>query len=207
PRVAVEHLEDLDTLPLPQRQLPDPRPGIYGQSVFAGQPLHRRYPGPRTQEEARLAPSQEHVLGHSERLDQPEMLVEHADAADDRVPGRAQLRALPIDPHRAGVRAVQARQDAHQCGLARAVLPEQRQDFPRVDRQVDARVGDHSGEGFDDAPELDQRPGHLGYLALGDCPSIPWISQSNARTSFRVIVLPAATREAPLWSLSGPRKI
>ena len=73
--------------------------------------------------------------------------------------------------------------------------------------EVHLIVGDHSGEGFDDAPELDQRPGHLGYLALGDCPSMPWISQSNARTSFRVIVLPAATREAPLWSLSGPRKI
>ena len=80
-------------------------------------------------------PTEHDVLGDRHRLDQHELLVDHADAERDRLLrvvagklGAAKNDAARIGPHH-------SEQHLHQRGLARAVLPEQDRESARPPRR------------------------------------------------------------------------
>ena len=87
------------------------------------------------------------------------MLVDHADAAGDRVgrPGDGDRLAVEQDLARVG--REQPVQDVHQRALAGAVLAEEGVDLAGPDEQVDAVVGDDAGEALGDAAHLEARGG------------------------------------------------
>ena len=95
---------------------------------------------PAAQREAALGAEQQ-VLQHGERLDQHEMLVDHADAARDRV-----LRACgscarwPSDQDLAAVGLVEAVEDVHQRRLAGAVLADDAVDGAGGDDEAMSRL-------------------------------------------------------------------
>ena len=71
------------------------------------------------------------VLEHAQRLDEPEVLVDEAEAELAELPGRErQPHLLAVDPELAGVGRVEAGEDLDQRRLARAVLPEEAVDLP-----------------------------------------------------------------------------
>ena len=198
-RVAVEHLEDLHSLPLPDRELPDVRCRVYLEPVLVSQPPHMGSAVAQIKKEARLPPPQEDVFCDREGIDQPEVLMHHADAPVDGVTRGAQFHSLPAEENCAFVRPVQTCQDAHERRLSRAIFTQQSQNLPREDGEVDPGVRHYPREGLDDALESDERVRHgAAHFAVGDCPSMPWSSQLNPRISASVIVLPAATRTLPL---------
>src|SRR6266542_1887495 len=217
PPPSVEHFQDLDSLPLADRQLPDARPRIDGETVVSGEPLHRHDARLEVEQERGAVPPEEHVLGGGEALDEAEVLVHHADPELARVARRAQVDEPPVERDGAGIGPVETGQDAHERGLAGPVLPEDGQHLTGVDGQVDPGVGHGAGEGLDDPPKLDERvrhrpprqwgKRHAAHLAVGACPSIPCKSQSKPRISLRLMLFPSATRTRPPWSLSGPLKI
>ena len=87
---AQERLHDLDPLLQPDRELADDGVGIDDEPVVAGKPRHLGPRRARRRREQRAALGAEHdVLDHGQRLDQHEMLVDHADAGPDRVGRRA----------------------------------------------------------------------------------------------------------------------
>ena len=75
--VAPQGLEDLDPLPLPHRELPHRAVGLGGQPEAAAQLAHPLLEVAPAQHP--LGGAQHHVLGHRERRDQAELLVDHAD--------------------------------------------------------------------------------------------------------------------------------
>jgi hypothetical protein len=96
------------------------------------------------------------VLGHGERADQHEVLVDHAEPAGQRVGRRAQAHGLAVEADRALVGLVEPVEDLHQGGLAGAVLADQRVDRARMDGEGDVVVGAERAERLDDSVELDR---------------------------------------------------
>src|SRR5205823_6369752 len=76
----------------------------------------------------RVVPDRD-VLRRGEAADQPQLLVDHADAAQLGVVWRADRDRLAVDPDLAGLGPIDAGQDVHQAGLAGAVLAQQRVDL------------------------------------------------------------------------------
>ena len=66
--------------------------------------------------------AEQQVLQHRERLDQHEVLVDHADAGCDRVLGALDPAFLAGDPDAAAIGLIEAVEDVHQGRLAGAVL-------------------------------------------------------------------------------------
>ena len=83
------------------------------------------------------------------------MLVDHPDARMDRGMRILEDVLRAVDEDLAGVGLVQARQDVHEGGLARAVLAEQAQDLTSVDRDRDPVVGEDAGELFGDVAQFE----------------------------------------------------
>jgi len=156
PRSAVQHLEDLDPLPVTDTEHLDQRIGVHLEPVLLTQ-TEDPLAGP-----ARVEPSatggllaQDDVLQDGEVVGQLEVLVHHADAASDRVGGRAQRDDLAVDRDRPGIGPLHAVQGLHQGGLARAVLADDGVNRARLNRDVDVVVRDHTGKGLGDPTELD----------------------------------------------------
>ena len=96
------------------------------------------------------------VLGNGEPVDEPEVLVHHADAVREPFPRTVQDDALAVDEQLTRLGPVQAAHDRGERALPRAVLAEQRVHFapPHVD--VDVVVGDHARELLDDSPRRER---------------------------------------------------
>ena len=95
-RVAVERLEDLDPLLLADRELPDPRARVDGEPVALGElgdALLER--APVEHEPAVALVAEDDVLGDGERLDEPEVLVHHADPASSASRGERNSTGSP----------------------------------------------------------------------------------------------------------------
>ena len=108
--------------------------------------------------EQRPAFGAEHdVLEHAERLHQHEMLVDHADAAADRLARRADAHRLAVDADFAGVGLVEAVEDRHQRRLAGAVFADDAVDDAALDLEIDVGVGVDRTEALVDADQLDGR--------------------------------------------------
>src|ERR1700733_15440609 len=70
--------------------------------------------------------------------------------------------AFTFDPDLAAARRHLAAEDAHECGLASAVLADQRMDLARLHVKIDAAQGAHAAEGLRDGRE----PREFGHGAL-----------------------------------------
>ena len=152
-RAPVEHLQDLHRLLFGDAHLPDGLFRVDLQAVGLAQALHL---GPQGLAGGHFAGHAQHdVLHGGEHLHQLEVLVDHADAQGPGVHGGRDGHRLAVHEDLAGVRVVDAREHVHQCGLAAAVLAQQRQHLAVVDLQVDGVVGHHGAEGLGDAAAPD----------------------------------------------------
>ena len=102
------------------------------------------------------------VLGHRHHRDQHEVLVHHADAGVDRVPGRTDPQRPPAQQDLARVGLGQPVEHVHQRALAGAVLAQQRQHLAAAHREIDIAVRDHAAVALGDAAKLEEGVGlHL----------------------------------------------
>ena len=169
PRVAVERLEDLDPLLPADRQRAD-----LGVRVdLEAEPLAELDDpavGLVAVEEDRVGHrlvAEEDVLGDGQDRDEHEVLVDHADAAGDRVGGPAIVDRLAVEQDLALVGRGQPVEDVHQGRLAGAVLAEERVDLARPHVEVDRVVGDDARVALGDAAHLERGGGHdLGHGGL-----------------------------------------
>ncbi len=155
---AEQRLQDLDPLLDADRQLADRGVEIDVEAVFA---LERRDLGPgarRTGGKGRAAlGAEQQVLQHRERLDQHEMLMDHADPGRDRVLGALDLTIPALDPDDPLIGLIVAVEDVHQRRLAGAILADDAVDRAGRDPKVDALVGVDRPEALVDADQLDRR--------------------------------------------------
>src|SRR2546427_4180995 len=77
---------------------------VYLKPVLVGQPPHMGSAVAQIKKEARLPPPQEDVFCNCEGIDQPEVLMHHADAPVDGVARGAQFHSLPAEENCAFVR-------------------------------------------------------------------------------------------------------
>ena len=95
--------------------------------------------------------------------------MHHAQARRHRVDRRTEADGRAAQSNLAGVRRLQAEQDAHQGRLARPVLAHHPVDLAGFGREVHAAVGDKAAVALDDANRLDlrheTRSGREGYFA------------------------------------------
>ena len=84
------------------------------------------------------------------------MLVHHAQAVERwRRAAESKATRSTAQPYLAGIRRIQAVQDIHQRGFARAVFAQQRVDFAGQQVEIDAGVGRHARKALDDATHPD----------------------------------------------------
>src|SRR5439155_26136556 len=116
-----QRLEDLDTLLLPHRELPDPGPRVDREPVTSPELGNPSLDG------ARLDPkrppdvtvvTEHHVLRDGESLDQAKVLVHHADPAMERIPGSMERNRLAVELELALVGPVQPGEDVRERALA-----------------------------------------------------------------------------------------
>ena len=137
---AVERLQDLDALALADAEVADPRVQVHLEVVLAPEALELGARSRQARLEQEAALDAEHdVLDDRERLDQHEVLVHHADPRGERVLGAPDGRRLAAHEDLAPVREVVAVEDAHQGGLAGAVLADDAVDRARADRRARRR--------------------------------------------------------------------
>ncbi len=84
--------------------------------------------------------AEEDVVGDRQDRDEHEVLVDHADAAGDRIGRTGDRDRRTVEQDLAGIRCREAVQDVHQRRLAGAVLAEQRVDLARPDVEIDPVV-------------------------------------------------------------------
>ena len=145
---TVQHLDDLHPLLLSNGEAADLGRGIQDKAVLPaelGHPLLRlAHPQPAESPD-RFAP-QDHVLGHGKHWDQHEMLVHHANPQLQRPARALDGDRVALDGNGPLVGLVEPVEDAHEGGLAGAVLSHDGVNLPAVDRQIDTIVGDDAGE-------------------------------------------------------------
>ena len=153
PGLAIERLQDLDPLLLADRELPDPRLRIHGQAVAPAELVHAPFGRCRAQDGATplaAVVAEDDVLRDGEGLDEPEVLVHHADPGLDRIPRRVESNRLSVELDLARVRAIEAGQDVRQRRLAGAVLAEERVHLARRRLEGHAVVRHDAGEQLGD---------------------------------------------------------
>ncbi len=145
PGAAIQCLQDFDALLAGDRQRSDSGPGVDSEAVLLPECVQRvgdiaqaREPG------ADIAETERDILGHRHRVDEHEMLVHHADAEAASRLRIGDRDRLAVDAELAAIGLDQAGEDAHQRGLAGAVLAEQGVNFARLDGKAHRIVG-HDG--------------------------------------------------------------
>ncbi len=157
---AVEHLEDLDPLPVADAELLDQGVGVDVEAVAVGdlRDLALRA-APKSSRALRVgSAAEDDVLEHREVVGELEVLVHHADPAAIASAGecmtttaRRRWLIVPL------VGAVHPVEGLHQRRLAGAVLADDGVHRPAPHAQVDVVVGHDAGEALGDARELDGR--------------------------------------------------
>jgi hypothetical protein len=157
PAAAHQDLEDLDALPLADREVPHQRVRVHRQAVPAGG--RGDVPGQAPPVEARPAQRQRQpdVLGHGERRHQPHVLEDHADAGRAGRRRRGEWSGYAVDPEFAGVGLVDAVDELHQGALAGTVLAEHRVHLAGGHLEVDPVVGDDFTEAAGQPAYREQR--------------------------------------------------
>ncbi len=154
--VAVQHLEDFHPLLHAHRDVLDVGIRVDAQAILPGQP-HHLLPGLVHLEHTVLGGfhPQHDVLQHREIMHQLEMLVHHADAQGVGVVGVAHLHGLAVLADLSPVGLVQAKQDAHQRGLAGAVFAQQGVNLSPPQLQRDVIIGADAGKILGDVEHFD----------------------------------------------------
>ena len=169
--VTVEHLEDLHALLHTDRDIADEGVRVDPQAVFFRK-LHHPLAGGGLLQETCLAgfDAQHDVVEHREALDQFEMLVHHADAQVVGGVGVLDVDLLPVFLDNAMFRLIQTEQNAHQCGFARTVLPQQSMYFAAAQLQSHVIVCLDAGEFLGDVQHLDHeilcQAAHAPFIRL-----------------------------------------
>src|ERR1043165_1466181 len=88
------------------------------------------------------------VLGHSHRLDQHKMLMDHTDAKRDRVMGRLDIAHLAIDDDLATVCGVKTVGNTHRRRLPGAVFTYDGMDCSRLDDDIDTIISENVAKAF-----------------------------------------------------------
>ncbi len=114
--------------------------------------------------------AEEHVLGHAQRRDDRQLLVDHADAGGQRVAGGAEMHRPPVDAHLAVIAGMDAGDDLHQRRLAGAVLADEAMHLAGQQREVDARQRGHAAERLADPGQLQDRLASARWRALAHVP-------------------------------------
>ena len=141
----VEGLEDLHPLLQAHGDIPHLRGRVHLQAVFRHQ-LPGHLLGFAVVEQDGGAPglmAQDDVLGHGEGRHQHEVLMDHADAPVDGRLGGEGGDLLPAHEQLPGRGLVDAVENVHQGGFARAVLPHQGEDLAPMDGERNVVVGQH----------------------------------------------------------------
>ena len=164
----IEHLEDLDPLPVTHAEVLDQRVRVDVEAVGVGDLLDAR-PGCAEVEEAALGrlAAEDDVLEHREVVGEHEVLVDHADAGGDGVARRVEAHLLAVDGDRALVGSLHAVEDVHQRRLAGAVLAHDGVHLAAPYGDVDVAVGDDAREALGDASQLDRDVARLLTRRVG----------------------------------------
>ena len=169
--VAAEALDELGALAQPGGEIAGAPVGIDVEAVVLSGLGHLAAEAAAV--EAGVV-AEQHVLPHGERLDEAEMLVDHADA---QVGGGLRIvdhRLAAGEGDRAVVGLDEPDQDLHQRRLAGAVLAEDPVDPAGVQLQVDVFAGDDLSVVLGDRREVDSRVG-----AEAPTPSIAVVVTDN----------------------------
>ncbi len=150
---AVEDLEDLHALAGGDPELLDQDVGAHAEAVALGEFLDLA--AGLASDAVQLLAAQHHVLEHGEVVGQHEVLVDHADAADDGVGRRGEGDLFAVDRDGALVRLLHAVEDLHQRRLAGTVLSDEGVDGALADGEVDVVVGHDARETLGDPGEFD----------------------------------------------------
>ena len=154
--VPVEHLQDLGALLHAHGDILHQGVRVHLQAVFVGEG-HDLLPGLRLLQKAPLAGlhAQDDIVQHGEALHQLEVLVDHADAQVVGVVGVLNLHHPAVLLDGALLRPVQAEENAHQRGLAGAVLSQKRVDLTFLQLERNVVVGNDAGEPLGDIQHFD----------------------------------------------------
>ena len=154
--VAVEHLQYLYALLHADGDVLDLRVQVDLQAVAVGKLLHLFAGGLLLEEaELRILRAEDDVIEHGEHVDELEVLVYHADVKRRGVVGVVDLDLLAVLLDDALFRLIQTEKDAHQRGLARAVLSQQSVDLALFQLQGNVIVCLDSGEYLGNVEHLD----------------------------------------------------
>ena len=154
--VAVEHLEDLDTLLHADGDVLDLGVEVDLQAVFFREllDLFARFLALDEAELRRLR-AEDDVVEHGEHVDELEVLVHHADAERGGIIGVVDLDGLAVFADLARLRLIQAEEHAHERGFAGAVFTEQGVDLALFELQGDVVVGLDARELLGDVKHFD----------------------------------------------------
>ena len=135
--------------------------------------------------------AEEDVFGHGEIVGEDLLLKDHADAGLAGVVRAADLERVAGEADLARIHGVDAVENFHQRGFARAVFTDKRVDFVRPELQTDSGENAVPPERLGDAGHREKRFGHVyfRYCWMGG------LSSSCTAGSFRFA---AVTRVAPV---------
>src|SRR5215510_7895361 len=123
--------------------------GIYGEFELFGELSDLRGRAFEIEGERRTRLRAENdVLRDGHRLDQHEVLVDHADAERDRVVRRFDVAHLAVDDDLTAVSRVEPVGDAHRRRFSRAILTDDGMDRPGLNDDVDVVVCEYVAESF-----------------------------------------------------------
>ena len=126
--LAVEHLQNLNTLTHGNLNILDLVGGIHFQTVGSGElcdllvGLLHIYHGEDAEGPLFGLHTQNDIFRHGIVVHQLEVLVHHADRVGGGIVGRAHLHTLAVNNDLAGVRLIHAKEHTHEGGLAGAVF-------------------------------------------------------------------------------------
>ncbi len=169
-RIAIQRLEDLDTLLPTDREVADLLVGVQLETEPSAQlaDATTRFCLVKEDRAAHGFLAEQDVVRDGQDRHQHEVLVDHADAAVDGIGRVFDVDDLAIEQDLTLVRFGQAVEDVHERRLAGAVLAQQGVDLARLHVEVDAVVGDHAGIALGDATHLERRRCHrLGAFGRG----------------------------------------
>ena len=156
-RAGKQLFENLDLLPVADRQSPDRQVKIDIEPEPRGEALHAGAQAGGPDDEREVIEKERDILPDRERRDQAEVLENHADPETARRARGVDRRIAAGDYERAGVGPVIAIKDLAERALARAILAEQSDNLARDDGEFGDVVGEQRAEALDDASGLDER--------------------------------------------------
>jgi hypothetical protein len=153
---TVKHLDDLDALLQPDREILDDRVRRHGEPVIGGETGERLARPRGAAEKAVALGAEQQVLDHREAVDEHEMLMHHADAMGNRIGRATQVDDAARNADLALIGPKMAVEDVHQRRLAGAVLADQPADAAARDYEIDVAVRGGRAEAFADPAQLDR---------------------------------------------------